>query len=444
MGEVYRATDSVLGRTVAVKMLADRHARNPDVRARFKREALAAAQLSTHRHVVTVFDVGEHEDRPYIVMEYLEGGSVEDRLRAGAVDPARALDWLAEAAEGLDAAHARGIVHRDVKPANLLLDGNGNVHVTDFGIASAAGLDTLTLPGTILGTAGYLAPEQARGEPASAASDRYALGVVAFELLTGRRPFATDTPVTEALAHVNADVPSAGTIAPGLPAGVDAVIRRALAKEPGDRPASSAELVEDLRGAFRADATPTLVQPPVPTGPVTRHRERRRVPLAYAAVAIGVLVVGLATAALVAAVGDDNPRQRGNETTTPPPPPPPPATQPPPPPPPPAPSQSGEELNDEGFALMEAGDLQGALPLLEQAVAALAGTGSLAEAYASYNLAFTRFELGSCEGVPELLDRSEAVQGERKEIDKLRRKVERQCFDERGDDGDGGPGDGDD
>lgn len=444
MGEVYRATDSVLGRTVAVKMLAERHARNPDVRARFKREALAAAQLSTHRNVVTVFDVGEHDDRSYIVMEYLEGGSVEDRLRAGAIDPARALDWLGEAAKGLDAAHARGIVHRDVKPANLLLDGNGSVHVTDFGIASAAGLDTLTLPGTILGTAGYLAPEQARGEPATAASDRYALGVVAFELLTGRRPFATDTPVTEAFAHLNADVPSAETIAPELPAGVDAALRRALAKDPADRPASAAELVEDLRGAFRADATPTLVQPPAPapSGPVTKHRERRRLPLAYAGVAIGVLVVGLATAALVAAVGDDNPRQGGGETTASPqpPPPPPPATQPPPPPPPSPPSQSGEELNDQGFALMQAGDFQGALSLLEQAVAALAGTESLAEAYASYNLAFTRFTLGSCEGVPELLDRSEEVQGKRKEIDRLRREVDRECFGKRGGDGDSGPG----
>ena len=197
MGEVYRATDSVLGRPVAVKLLADRHAREPDVRERFKREGRAAARLSAHPNIVTVFDVGEHEERPYIVMQYLSGGSVHDRLRAGGVEPVQALEWLEEAARGLDAAHASGIVHRDVKPANLLLDDQDDVHVTDFGIAAASGFDTLTLPGTVLGTAGYLSPEQARGEPATDASDRYALGVVAFELLTGRRPFAADTPVTE-------------------------------------------------------------------------------------------------------------------------------------------------------------------------------------------------------------------------------------------------------
>lgn len=443
MGEVYRATDSVLGRTVALKLLAERHARDPEVRTRFKREALAAAQLSAHRHVVTVYDVGEHGGRPFIVMEYLEGGSVHDRLRSGAVEAGQALTWLREAADGLDAAHAHGIVHRDVKPANLLLDEEESVHVTDFGIAFAAGQDTLTIPGTILGTVGYLSPEQARGEPATAASDRYALGVVAFELLTGRRPFAADTPVTEAFAHVNADVPSAAGIEPGLPAGVDAVLGRALAKEPGDRPASSAELVQELRDAFRADTTPTLVQAPASAVPATRRTVRRRRPAAYSAVAVGVLIAGLGTAALVAAVADDDTqRQRtGTEARTT-------APQ--------TDTESApaettdtgtaapvdvESLANDGFALQEVGDYDGALPLLEQAVAALAGSGSLTEAYASYNLAFTRFALGSCDGVPQLLDRSEAVQGRRKPIDRLRRKVERECFE----DGRGhGDGDGDD
>ena len=449
MGEVYRATDSVLGRVVAVKMLADRHARNDDVRARFKREALAAAQLSGHRHVVTVFDVGEHEGRPYIVMEFLEGGSVYDRLRAGSIHSGWALGWLEETAGALDAAHARKIVHRDVKPGNLLLDGADSVHVSDFGIASAAGLDTLTLPGTVLGTAGYLAPEQARGEPATAASDRYSLGVVAFELLTGRRPFAAETPVTEAFAHVNAEVPSAERIAPSLPAGVDEVLGRALAKSPEDRPATSRELVADLRDAFAADATPTVVQrpraapPPPPASPPTRYHRRR--PRVYALVAVGLLAAGLVTAGLVAALGDDPERRAGDsgragagttasDTTQPPPPPP--GPEPPPAPPPPPPAPDGAALNDEGFALMQTGDLTSALPLLEQSVAALAGSGSLAEAYASYNLAFTRFALGRCDGVLPLLNRSESVQGERKEIDRLRRDAERACFRDGGDGGD--------
>lgn len=444
MGEVYRATDSLLDRTVAVKMLAERHARNADVRARFKREALAAAQLSAHRHVVTVFDVGEHDGRPFIVMEYLEGGSLYDRLRSETVGPARALEWLSEAAEAVDAAHARGIVHRDVKPANLLLDAADSIHVTDFGIASAAGLDTLTLPGMVLGTAGYLAPEQARGEPTTAASDRYALGVVAFELLTGRRPFAADTPATEAFAHLNADVPSAEQLEPTLPAGVDAVFGRALAKAPSDRPASSRELVANLRDAFATDATPTLVQAPPrppPSAPPTRRYERRgRRRAAYVAVAVGVLVAGLASAVLAARFDDESSQQAAKTpsggstatesrtteaaetgaTTT-------------------APAESrpptdGDELNDAGYVRMQDGDFSGALPLLERSVATLSGSGSLAEAYASYNLAFTRFALGSCEGVLPLLERSEAVQGHRREIDRLRREVDRACDAPRGKD----------
>ena len=467
MGEVYRATDSVLGRVVAVKMLAERHARNEDVRARFKREALAAAQLSGQRNVVTVFDVGEHDGRPFIVMEYLEGGSVHERLRGGPLHPPRALSWLGEAAGALDAAHARGIVHRDVKPANLLLDGADSVHVSDFGIASAAGLDTLTLPGTVLGTAGYLSPEQARGEPATPASDRYALGVVAFEFLTGRRPFAAETPVTEAFAHLNADVPSAEQIEPTLPAGVDEVLQRALAKDPGDRPATSRDFVAELREACDA-ATTTLVQPPrtpstavrppspPPPAKPTRYERGRRRP-AYLLGALALLAAGIVAAALVAVVGDD-PGGRSNAASTtaaqpppaapePPPPapePPPPAPEPPPPSPPPS---SAADLNDDGFALMQSGNFSDALPLFEQAVASLAGSGTLAEAYASYNLAYTRLALGSCDGVLALLDRSESVQGERREIDRLRREAEKACDDRRGGghgNGQGNQGDGDD
>ena len=431
MGEVYRATDSVLGRPVAVKLLADRHAREPDVRERFKREGRAAARLSAHPNIVTVFDVGEHEERPYIVMQYLSGGSVHDRLRAGGVEPAQALEWLEEAARGLDAAHASGIVHRDVKPANLLLDDQDDVHVTDFGIAAASGFDTLTLPGTVLGTAGYLSPEQARGEPATDASDRYALGVVAFELLTGRRPFAADTPVTEAFAHINASVPSAHDVAPTLPPAVDGVLSRALAKEPSERPRTASELVEDLRDALREDEPETRVLAgAVPVASSTRERGGNGPgwPIALLGAA-AILLAGAGTAAVLTR-SEDSPEQRTvtrvrtlvttvsdtASTIT--------VTQ---------PTVQEEEpadgaaLNDEGFARMQAEDYGGALPLLEQAVEALSGSGELAEAYASYNLAFTRFALGSCDGVLELLDRSEEVQGKRREIDELRRDAERRC-----------------
>ena len=472
MGEVYRATDSVLQRKVAVKLLSERYAQEEEVRARFLREALSAARLSGAPHVITVFDVGEHRKRPYIVMEYLEGGSVFDRLREGRVPPAQALEWLAQTASALDRAHEQGVVHRDVKPANLLLDRDGSVTVSDFGIASTSGLDTLTLPGTILGTAGYLSPEQARGEPATPASDRYALGVVAFELLTGRRPFEGDTAATEAFAHVTAPVPSAERIRPGLPDGVDEVLARALAKDPGDRPESCSALVSALEEAFRQAAGPTRVAAPAAPAPVpaTEQATRRLLPparrlhrrrdrrLRWAALAVIGLVAILVGAALVGMLRESDAPRRGaappetttrttttettetttpattdtttgtttTETTTP-------ATtdtttQP--------PTETETTvasnpvaLNDQGFAYMQDGEYGRARPLLERSVAALAGTGTITEAYASYNLAFTRFALGSCDGVLPLLDRSEAVQGERREIDALRRDWEERCTD---------------
>ena len=176
MGDIYRAEDAELGRTVAVKVLGEHYADDEAVRGRFEREARAAARLSKAPNTVTIFDVGEHEGRPYIVMEYFAGGSLADRLAAeGAQPPGRALAWLAQTAAALDAAHASGVVHRDVKPANLLLDDEGRVHVADFGVASATGLASFTEVGSVVGTAGYLAPEQARGEAATSASDRYAL-----------------------------------------------------------------------------------------------------------------------------------------------------------------------------------------------------------------------------------------------------------------------------
>src|SRR5919199_4336880 len=232
MGEIYRATDATLGRAVAIKILSERYAQDDAVRERFTREAMAAARLSGQRNTVTIYDVGEHVGRPYIVMEYLGGGSLEHVLRKeGAQPPERAFRWLEQAGAALDAAHAEGVVHRDVKPANLMLDRSGNVHVADFGIASAAGLDSLTITGTVLGTAGYLSPEQATGNRATPASDRYGLAVVAYEVLTGKRPFHADSPTAEASAHVNAPVPSVCELS-DLPCELDPVFRKALAKEP--------------------------------------------------------------------------------------------------------------------------------------------------------------------------------------------------------------------
>ena len=443
MGEVYRATDSVLERSVAVKLLSDRYASQDDARARFRREALAAARLSATPNVVTVFDVAEHRGRPLIVMEYLEGGSIHERLRGGRVSHTEALAWLEQVAGALDRAHGAGVVHRDLKPANLLLDRDGNVHVSDFGIASVTGVDALTVPGTVLGTAGYLAPEQARGEPATAASDRYALAVVAFELLTGRRPFAGDTPTTEAFAHLHAEVPSATALDPTLPASVDTVFHLALAKDPESRPASALELVARLREALESrEHVPlsTLVDSGEPTRKLV-YRSRRPMGAIVAIVATALLAVGFAVAALIATgddFGRDEPRREAQSRTTP------------------SdsttttetsvasePEEDGVALGNEGFALMQAGRFESARPVLRRAVVALQGSGLLAEAYASYNLAFSRFAVGRCDGVVGLLDRSERIQGERDAIDELRSEWEGRCVaDASEDEGEPDPGKG--
>jgi eukaryotic-like serine/threonine-protein kinase len=443
MGDIYRARDSVLGREVAVKILGDRYAEDESVRRRFTREALAAARLSGQPNAVTIFDVGEQAGRPYIVMEYLGGGSLDDVLRdQGAQPPQRVFTWLEQAGQALDAGHALGVVHRDVKPANLLLDGEGNVHVADFGIASAAGTDSLTMTGTVLGTAGYLSPEQAQGHRATPASDRYALGVVAFELLTGSRPFESDNPTAEAAAHVNAPVPpiSAGA---DLPRELDRCFARALAKDPRQRFATCADFVAALRAAY-ADAacetrrfaplSPTSATRPLPGPP-------RRTSTAWPLLA-ALLVAGAIAGALLAyfltrgdggasapttvvtrvqtvtTQGEVTPVEQPTTVTTAP------ATTAPAPP---ASAQSGTALNNAGYAKMQAGDYAGALPLLEQAVRKLDGTGVLDEAYAKYNLAYTRYQLGNCDGVLDLLEQAEAIEGRKAAIDRLRRQAQENC-----------------
>src|SRR5436190_1155857 len=440
MGDIFVATDEVLGRQVVVKLISERHARDTAIRQRFTREALAAARLSGEEGAVTIYDVGEWEDRPYIVMEYVRGGSLEERLRnRGAHPPAQALEWLGQAAEAIDAAHRHGIVHRDVKPANLLLDERGQVHVADFGIASAAGMDSLTLTGTVLGTAGYLSPEQARGERATSASDRYALGVVAYELLSGERPFANESVTAEAAAHANAPVPSIAERCKNLPPELDAVFQRAMAKDPAARYPSAAEFVAEMRDSLAraagttGDLGPVLLPVPAPGHP------RRLLPvlLLVAAAAAGAIVAVLLThggdhrAAQVVTLRVTGPAgkvrtvretvTRQQTVTTP-------APAPPPPPPPPAISgSSGHVLNDQGYGLIQQGNFAGAIPVLQQAVRKLSGTGPADpyEAYANYNLGYALYRSGRCAEAVSYLQRAAQLEPQRREPADVLKRAER-------------------
>ncbi len=441
MGDIYLARDRVLKRDVAVKVLLERFAADDELRERFTREGLAAARLSGHPHVVTIFDVGEWSGRPFIVMEYLNGGTLADRLRGAPVSPPQALEWLAETADALDAAHAAGIVHRDVKPANLLFDSRELLRVGDFGIArvldDSAGL---TLTGTVLGTTGYISPEQAQGQPATAASDVYSLAAVAYELLTGTRPFERKSSTAEATAHAHEPPPRATSRNPELPPEVDRVFERALAKDPKERQGSAGELVAELRTALETPEEPPRLLPlPPPTRADRRPHARRLIPLALLAALL--IAAGIAAGTILATGGNDNTRtvvlhqtvttrgraveRRVTVTQT---------VEPPP-----APASSpdaaaapagtggsaeaatsGSALALQGYRLMQNGRYSQALPVFRQAATALQGTYSAAspdEAYNDYNLGYTLLQLGDCSEALQWLNRSEQLQGSRSEID---------------------------
>jgi serine/threonine-protein kinase len=259
MAAVWCAEDLVLGRTVAIKVLAERFAHDDMAMRRFKREARAAARVSTHAHVVTIYDVGDLEvdprevdssARPFIVMEYLAGGTVADAIRVGAVRRQEAVRWIREAGSALDHAHARGIVHRDIKPANFLLNRSRVLHVADFGIARLVSEDTITSTGELFGTAAYLSPEQALGREATGASDRYALTVAAFELLAGERPFDAPHFAAQARQHIEDDRPYASDRDRTLPPTVDEVLMRGMAKEPDERFETAGDFVDALETAL--------------------------------------------------------------------------------------------------------------------------------------------------------------------------------------------------
>jgi eukaryotic-like serine/threonine-protein kinase len=315
MSSVFRAHDLQLDRLVAIKILLGRYADDGEYVERFRREARAVAQLS-HPNIVTVIDRGEDEGRQYIVFEYVEGENLKELIvRAGRLPVQRAVELALAVADGLAFAHEHGLVHRDVKPQNVLLSSGGEVKVTDFGIARSLDVEHgVTQTGTVMGTGEYLAPEQASGLPVSPATDVYSLGVVLWELLTGDVPFDGENFVAVALRHVNETLPSLRERRPDVPPRLAAAVERALQKDPALRFASMDEFARELRACLAAPdadeiegATAVIPAPVAP--PRTRRpiRTRRSWPIGYL-----ILASALAAGALVAALALSGSHGSGN------------------------------------------------------------------------------------------------------------------------------------
>jgi serine/threonine-protein kinase len=267
MGDVWRGTDEVLGRTVAVKILLPALLDEPGFAERFRGEARTMATIN-HPGVVDVYDYGSDQQLAFLVMEYVEGDALSRTLsRVGRLTPARTMALVAQAADALQAAHANGIVHRDVKPGNLLVRPNGTLVLTDFGIARSALVGQLTVAGSVLGTASYISPEQASGAVATAASDVYALGVVAYQCLSGHRPFDGATPIEIAMKHVR-DVPR--PLPADIPPSVRAIVERAMAKDPNARWPTASAMASVARQA--ASSLTTQVHQPAVNGAATAGR----------------------------------------------------------------------------------------------------------------------------------------------------------------------------
>ena len=298
MSNVFRAHDRLLERTVAMKILHEQYTRDEDYVERFRREARAVAQLA-HPNIVTVIDRGEQEGRQYIVFEYIEGENLKELTASGPLEPQEAIRLAIQVARALSFAHDRGLVHRDVKPQNVLLNDDGQAKVTDFGIARSLDVHGVTQTGTVLGTSDYIAPEQARGQKVDPKTDIYSLGAVLYELLTGEVPYSGDNFVAVAMRHVNEPPPSVLDRRPDCPLRLDLAIQRAMAKDPEERYGSMDEFCAELEGCLaelngHGDEGATMIVQPQPS-PRRARRARRTVRIPW-----GPILLVLLAALLVA------------------------------------------------------------------------------------------------------------------------------------------------
>src|SRR5918912_1003272 len=257
MSSVYRAFDPTLERWVAIKLMHSDISHDPDQLERFRREARAVAQMN-HPHVVTVIDAGEDDGAPYIVFEYVEGETLKERIRRlGRLPVSEAVAYAIEIGRALECAHVNKLVHRDVKPQNVLIDQEGRAKVTDFGIARSLEAQGLTATGRVLGTTDYVSPEQALGYEVTGQSDIYSLGIVLYEMLTGEVPYKADTQVAVAMKHVRDPLPDAQRRRPEISASLAAVVEHATAKETQNRYQDVSEMVHDLEEVLAIEAART-------------------------------------------------------------------------------------------------------------------------------------------------------------------------------------------
>jgi eukaryotic-like serine/threonine-protein kinase len=321
MAEVYAANDLTLGREVAVKLLLERFRDDEGFTRRFEEEARNVARLN-HQNLVAVYDTGSDQGQPYIVMELVRGRSLQQAIAAGGLTEDRALEVAADVCAALSYAHGQNLVHRDIKPGNILLAEDGTVKVTDFGIARAVDQDTVTQTAAVLGTAAYLSPEQAQGFEVDARSDIYSLGVVLYEALTGIQPFSGDSPVTVAYQHVQETPRTPRELDPGISPAAEAIAMRALAKNPANRYRDAAEMREDLLNArvggpvtapavmTAAETTALLHTGPEPPPPVDDPWRKRRRGAVYGLLAVLALLALVAAGWFVAEMfnGGDGPQ----------------------------------------------------------------------------------------------------------------------------------------